>query len=180
MNTSFTASHAIAWRTSHMTLGHEKAWRKPSSATLTHDPGTRASDSNVAGIAAPLQPTLAVHTTTAAVASLSCSCLVTRAYQAIEIDCARARLSAAILHPHGHGTLGEHALTAPKLESAPAHVLSEVIGGSGLGSGGACGHVHGVTCGMRSRGCRQLAGMRWPLEACECMCVAAWVTRQQV
>ena len=163
-----------------MTLGHEKAWRKPSSATLTPDPGTRASTSNVSGTAASLQPTLAVHSRSCS-SLFICWCLVIRrTYQAIEIDRARARLSAAILHPHGHGTLGERALTAHKLESAPAHVLSKVIGGSGHGSGGACGHVQGVTCGMRSRGCRQLAGMRWPLEACECMCVAAWITRQQV
>ena len=131
-----------------MTCGHKKAWRKPSSATLTHHPGTWASDSNVAGIAAPLQPTLAVHSRSCSSLSI-CSCLVTtRTEQPIEIDRARARLSAAILHPHGHGTLGEHALAAPKLESAPAHVLAKVIGGSGHSSGGACGYVQGVTCGM--------------------------------
>ena len=103
-----------------MTLGHEKAWRKPSSATLTHDPGTWASDSNVAGIAAPLQPTLAVHSRSCSSLSI-CSCLVTtRTEQPIEIDRARARLSAAILHPHGHGTLVNMLSLLPSLR---AHLL---------------------------------------------------------
>ena len=30
----------------------------------------------------------------------------------------------------------------------PVHVLSKMIGGSGHGSGGACGYVQGVTCGI--------------------------------
>ena len=78
----------------------------------------------MAGIAAPLQPTLAVHSRSCSSLSI-CSCLViTHAHdQAIEIDRARARLSAAVLHPQVMANLLKMLSLLP---SSRAHLLMDI------------------------------------------------------